>query len=157
MTLKRTIGAGAFLLACFALGCGGGNPNAPANVSGSVTYKGKPVPAGSVQYVTSDGVAYSSPLAKDGTFSISDVPVGELVIVVETDSAKEFKAPKDPNTERRMNHQQQRPGSDGGGAAPEPEAPVYVKIPEKYGKAKTSPLTQTLKVGRNTNQIELTD
>lgn len=157
MILKRTIGAGAFLLACLALGCGGSNPHAPGNISGSVSYKGKPVPAGTVQYVTSDGVAYSSPIAKDGTYSITDLPIGELVVVVETDSAKEHAAPKGKDVDRRMSHQQQRPGSDGGGAAPEPEAPVYVKIPEKYGKAKTSPLTYTVKVGRNTNSIELTD
>lgn len=161
MNLPRSIGAGALLLACLSLGCGGGNPLAPANISGSVTYKGKAVPAGTVQYVTSDGVAYSSPIAKDGTYSITDLPVGDMVVVVETKSAKEQAVKKDKDLERRMGSVQSRPGSNEPGsaasAAAAVEAPVYMMIPEKYEKKETSPLTFPVKAGRNVNPIELID
>ena len=159
--IPRAIGAAALLLACLSLGCGGGNPLAPANVSGSVTYKGKPVPAGTVQYFTSDGVAYASPIAKDGTYSITDLPVGDMVVVVETKSATEQTIKKDKDTDRRMGSVQSRPGSNEAGsaasAATAVEAPVYMMIPEKYEKKATSPLTYTTKQGRNVNNIELTD
>jgi hypothetical protein len=156
MNLPRTFGAGALLLACcLSFGCGAKNPLAPGSISGSVSYKGKPLPGGTVQYVTSEGVPYSSPIAQDGTYAIADLPAGELVVVVETASAKERAAAKSKEADRRMSAQQPRPG--GAPAAAEQEAPVYVPIPEKYGKPKSSPLTFTVKAGRNVNNIELTD
>lgn len=149
-------------LFCFALvavvGCGGrSNPLAPASISGSVSYKGKTVTGGSVQFVTPNGTPYSSPISLDGTYAISDVPTGEMIIVVETESVNpEHKAATGKDADRRNSMMGGRTGPNGqSGAASSGLEAKYVKIPEKYSKAKTSPLTYTVKSGRQVYSVEL--
>ncbi len=158
------------VLTTLGFGCGGANPNAPASVSGSIKYKGKPVTGGTVQYVTKEGTAYSAPIDGDGTYSISDIPVGELVVTVETESVNPDKklaggSGKDAAKYKNMaaGQESQKPPSDrgGGNAGPAVEGTAsgdktkYVKIPESYSKAKTSPLTKTVKQGRQVIDVEL--
>jgi hemoglobin len=57
-------------------------------VSGKVTYKGKPLPAGTVAFHSKDGKAISTKLSEDGTYAAEKVPAGEYNLAVETDSAK---------------------------------------------------------------------
>lgn len=148
-------------LAVLAAGCGTGNPNAPGNVSGSVSYKGKPVTGGSVQFVSADGAAYVGSIGSDGTYAISDVAVGEMVVVVETESINpklDDNVGKGTQAQRYQNVAQQPPPGGRGNDGPNStsaESPKYIKIPEKYGKPKTSPLTYTVKAGRNVHTIEL--
>ena len=148
-------------LFCFSVGavvgCGGKNPLAPASISGSVTYQGKTVTGGSVQFVTSGGTPYSSPISVDGTYAISDLPIGEMVIVVETESANpELKAASGKDADRRnaMMGGRKGPNGQGGGTSSGLE-PKYLKIPEKYSKSKTTPLSYTVKNGRQVHSIEL--
>jgi hypothetical protein len=147
-------------LAVLVAGCGTGNPNAPANISGSVSYKGKPVTGGSVQFVTADGAAFVGSIGADGTFAISDVAVGEMVVVVETESINPKNGEKEGtgrDAKRYANQPQQAPppGRGGGPNSNSADSPKYIQIPDKYGKAKTSPLTYTVKSGRNVHTIEL--
>ena len=63
----------AVLLAALALtGCGGGT----TDVSGKVTYKGKPVVYGTVVVLDGGGVPKSGAIQPDGTFRVSGVKVG---------------------------------------------------------------------------------
>src|SRR4051812_14883480 len=76
------------LVVALALGLVAGcvkNRQAPAKVSGSVTYKGNPVPAGNIAFHSDKGT-YRASLGEDGTYEIADVPIGELVVTVETGS-----------------------------------------------------------------------
>jgi hypothetical protein len=147
-----------------AFGCGSRvNPQAPAYISGSVTYKGKPVTGGTVQFVTQEGVAVSGGIDADGTYAVSDVPMGELIVVVETESINpDHKASTGKDADRRTKMMGDRPpppgqgpgpgAKGGGGTAGEQK---YIKIPDQYTKAKTSPLTFTAKAGRQVHTIEL--
>jgi hypothetical protein len=132
-------------------GCNKGNPNAPASVSGKVTYKDKTLTAGMVTFFTPEGTPYNCPIKADGTYSGTDMPAGDLTVTVETESA---------NTSKKV---PQYGGKDrAGGASPAPqdrntEAGEYVKIPKKYGDKKTSSLTANLTKGKNTKNFELTD
>jgi hypothetical protein len=140
------------------IGCGSKNPLAPASVSGAVTYKGKDVQGGTVQFVTPTGTAYSSPIAVDGTYAVSDLPTGEMAVVVETESVNpELKAASGKDADRRNAMMGQRKGPNGQGGAGDSSAlaPKYTKIPEKYSKSKTSPITYTVKSGRQVYNIEL--
>lgn len=144
---------GLFLLLTIGLlGCSG-NSHAPARVSGSVSYKGQPIKAGKMQFHTPDGVAYDAQISSDGTYTATDVPVGELVITVETESLKP-KAGKGKDAEKRAGMVQKPP--PGVASAPAP-ADYYIKIPEKYSNAKTSPLTLNVSRGRQVHNVDLTD
>lgn len=146
-----------FLFLLFAvalLGCGK-SASAPAKVSGSLAYKGQPIKAGSMAFHAPDGVAYAAQISSDGTYSAEGLPEGELVVTVSTEHLNPAKKPgagASKDTERRMKMMQSREQPQG--AAAPPEEP-YLKIPEKYSNAKTSPLTVTLKSGRQVHNIDL--
>jgi hypothetical protein len=138
------------------VGCGAKNPLAPASVSGGVSYKGSSVTGGSVQFVTSGGTPYSSPIALDGTYAISDIPTGEMAIVVETESVNPaLKAATGKDAERRSAMMGGRKGPNDQGGGSKGLEPKYMKIPEKYSNSKTSPITYTVKSGRQVYNIEL--
>ena len=151
----------AILLSCLfffaiAIGCGKVNPLAPASISGGVTYKGKTVTGGSVNFFTPEGTPYSASIALDGTYGLSDLPTGEMIVVVETESVNpEHKAATGKDADRRNAMNAQRKGPNGQSPAPSGLEPKYVKIPEKYSKSKTSPLTVTVKSGRQVYNVEL--
>ncbi|MBX9582829.1 MAG: hypothetical protein K2X87_21185 [Gemmataceae bacterium] len=65
----------------FALsGCGGGT----ATVGGTVTYRGRPVPGGSVVLYCGDKQIVRGLIGPDGTYSIPNVPRGQAVATVQT-------------------------------------------------------------------------
>ncbi len=148
------------IVAVIAAGCGGTNPNAPASISGSVNYKGKPVPGGSVQFYSTTGTPYSATIGADGTYSVADVPLGDLIVCVETESVNpvhKASAGKDAGRREAMMGDRKPPAGQGGGgsAAPSGDEAKYVKIPDKYAKSKTSPITYPVKPGRQVYNIEL--
>jgi hypothetical protein len=134
-----------------AFGCSKKNPNAPSSVSGKVTYKGAPVPAGTITFSSPKGAKYPSALAPDGTYTAVDLPSGDMGVTVETESVKGKKAtgPLAAKMSKMMG-----PVPDYAKNAPKGE---YVKIPLKYADPKTSPLKTTLKDGKNDYSPDLTD
>jgi len=140
---------------CLALalvfGCSKRNPNAPASVNGKVTYKGAAVPAGTVTFNSKAG-KYNAALATDGTYSSSDLPIGEMVVTVETESVQGGK--KGTGAMAGKMSKMMGPVPDYAKTMPKGE---YVKIPAKYSDPKTSPLKADLKDGKNEINFELTD
>jgi hypothetical protein len=149
-------------LALLFAGCGpGSNSLAPANVSGSVTKGGKPLPGGTIGFVTPDGNTYSTDIGADGTYSIKDLPDGELVVIVETESVNPDRKGESGGKDkgRRESVAQQQPPSgyppSGGTTSGLGGDKKYVPINKKYASHKTSPLTHTLKSGRNVYTAEV--
>lgn len=146
----------AIVLSAVAIGCTNRNPNAPASVSGHIHYKGNPVPAGVVTFHVGDKGSYTGHLRADGAYEISDVPVGEAVVTVDT----EIYNPKKKGA---------REYGDGKGAAdyaqrvamekPMKETPPaqYMALPAKYLTRKDSPLKATVEAGKQTKDFDLTD
>jgi hypothetical protein len=135
------------------LGCTS-NPRSAAKISGSIKYKGQPVTGGTVTIYPKEGGAYAATLEKDGTYMTGGLPVGEVVVTVETESIN-------PNRPKPSQY-----GGRGGGASPAPKdapaapaepAGTYVKIPAKYNNKESSKLTATLKSGNNPQDFDLTD
>jgi hypothetical protein len=134
----------------FSLGCGGPK----GDVSGKVTYQGKPLLGGTVTFFAADNkVVGSSPISADGDYSIAKVPTGEVKITV---SAPPFviggpnapppfmgKATGKPNPqltkERAMKSQ----------SLPRVQIPGKYKIPEQSG------LTYTVQSGKQEYSIDL--
>lgn len=138
------------LFAGLLYGCGAKNPNAPAKASGAVSYNAKPVKGGNVTFVFEKEGSYNAPIRSDGTYEAMDLPVGEAIVIVETETANPDK--KTPTYGGKRAMEVQRPPAGAG-----PRAEDYVKIPAKFGDAKSSGLKATLKSGDNKHDVEMKD
>jgi hypothetical protein len=137
---------GALVLALVATGCAPGT----GSLSGTVSFKGQPLPGGLVVVASADGRVAEGKIAEDGAYSIADAPTGELKVKVVTQPA--ISGMGSPNPMARGVHRE--PGS-----RPEPFAPLgkYVAIPDRYRNADRSGLTCTvLKGQQNKYDIPLT-
>ena len=133
--------------------------NAPAKLSGKVTYKGNPVTGGQMMFYTKDAGAYPATIAEDGMYSVSDVPTGEMTVTIDTETLN----PKGKTAPADYGKSDPRSGGKkmGGGFIPEGANTggkgQYVKIPAKYADRKKSPLTVTLTAGKQTHDFDLPD
>jgi hypothetical protein len=101
-------------------------------VVGKVTYRGKPLPGGTITFVTAKGKALSGRLDTEGAYEVKNIPVGEVRVLVTTVPVKP--TPKDAKQPAK-----------------------YVQIPKKYADPKTTPLRVQVKQGEQTANIQLTD
>jgi hypothetical protein len=127
----------AVLLVLAANGCG-----RTGDVSGKVTYKGKPLVWGTVQFEGSDKLIKQGNIESDGTYSISGVATGEALVAVSSINPKssDFQA---------------RQAEGGPPPKPQPEVKGWFPIPEKYNTPFKSGLTYSIKAGENKIDIEL--
>jgi hypothetical protein len=110
------------LLAC--IGCGPTQKVDPnrAVVPGTVTFDGKPLPAGQVSFSSTEAPRSTSILIREGgRYSTDRVPIGPNVVTIETESVQS--------------------------GSPH----LYVKIPAKYADPAQSGLTIDVKPGDNEN------
>jgi hypothetical protein len=136
-----------FLLLVLLAGCTRNSPYSPVEVSGKVLYKGKPVPGGTVKFVTSSGgYAAFATIDEDGSYRIKS-SIGEVKIGIDNRLLRPSPKPR---------------GSIGGHKIPEAEAPKvdsqkghYVPLPTKYYSPDTSGLTYTVENKPQTHYIVL--
>ncbi len=166
-----------------AVGCGPSDNK--SKVSGTITYKGEGLKAGNI-YLTSDaGGSYSSPIQPDGSYTITDVPQGNYIAIVETETinpdkktggggAMGGKAVGAPqlgagskgealNKEYANAMKGKGGGGDNNGAGGFGAPPIeelrkrYVKIPAKYGSKITSDIVVEVTSNQVKKDIPLTD
>jgi hypothetical protein len=106
------------------VGCGAKphvDPNR-ARVSGTVTFEGQPLKAGSISFdSTESGMGTMVSIKEGGTYSTDRVPLGANVVTIETESLQ-FGSPH-----------------------------LYMKIPAKYADPSKSGLEVNVKAGENEN------
>jgi hypothetical protein len=154
--LRLPLGLCAALPFALLVGCSGKVNQAPGKVSGRVTYKGTAVPAGSIAFHVEGKQTIGSPLASDGTYEITDIPIGPAVVTVETQSVNPAtKAPDYGGKGAKM--YAERLAKEGRAAAAREAKAEYRKIPPNYANPKTSPLHVTLEAGRQVHNFELKD
>jgi hypothetical protein len=158
-----------FLAAIVLVGCK--NSATPARVSGKVTYNGTPVTGGTITFIPVDSNdSYRAGIKADGTYTLNDAAVGEMVVVVETESINpnpvgrpkgiDYQAPgqKDSGATNNqksmldMMKKMERAPADAGASVG-----TYVQIPAKFSEKKSSPLRFTLKAGKQDYDAKLTD
>jgi hypothetical protein len=120
-----------------AVGCGG-----RGDVSGKVTYQGKALVFGTVQFEASDGTIKQANIEPDSSYSIPGVPVGEAKVAVSSDN------PKGSNFQPLQREGQPPP-------KPLPEVKGRFPIPKEYQDLSRPKLTYTVNRGNNTYDIEL--
>jgi hypothetical protein len=120
---------GALAVALLALaGCFGGK----GEVSGIVTFDGKPLPGGMVTFIPANGKPESSRIGEDGAYRVTNVPAGRVQIKVVTQPPVEF-------------------------GTGEPFLPLgkYVAIPERYSDPERSGFTWEVKRGKQEYNLTL--
>ena len=115
---------------CCWIGCGGGEPS--GSVSGKVTYNGKPVTPGVVQFMNPDtGIGASAQLDASGAYKVLSLRTGEYQVAIQD--------PPVPS-----------PEEVGKGAQVQ-----KVDVPDKYVDPLTSGLTATISEGENSVDFTL--
>jgi hypothetical protein len=124
-------------------------------VTGKVTFNKRPVTMGNVAFVGENNRTGSGVISRDGTYTVSDAPVGDVKIVVTVPHRPPMmmgrgpnmpKAPKDMKMPADM---MQPDGSD----LKDPGS--QIPVPDKYTKAETTPLSFTVIKGEQTHDIVL--
>ena len=128
---------GAFaLIIGLTVGCSSGP--ATGDVSGTVTYDGKPIEHGSIAFYPENGNGPSTGGAiADGKYSVSKVPVG--VMKVRISGAKDIK-------EHKMSYDEKAP----------PVITASELLPPKYNDVKTTELRYDVQSGTQTKDFNLT-
>jgi hypothetical protein len=124
-------------------------------VKGKVTFNNRPVVMGTVAFVADDNRTGSGTISRDGSYTVTDAPVGKVKIVVTVPQrgpmmGRGFSMPKPPKDMKMPAEMQPPDGTDlkdPGGQVP---------IPDKYTKAETTPLEYTVTRGEQTHDIPLT-
>jgi len=132
-------------LALAAAGCGGG----VGNLSGKVTFNGKPVTSGTVQVFLTDGSTKTSDISNDGSYRINDVPAGTVKIGVSS-----------PNPQQRYNDLVAMAKTEEQKKAIQVPDPALLKswvaLPNELAQSGTSNLTATVNKGENPHDLALT-
>jgi len=137
--ILRWLGCCALLAAVSATGCGGGK----GSVSGTVKFKGEPLPGGQVTFASEAGdkPVVNSGISADGKYKVESLPAGSAQVGVKT-------IPPPPKAAGPMQGKGLDP-SLGGGAAATPGK--YVPIPTKYADPTKSGLKCTVVGGKESN------
>jgi hypothetical protein len=110
-------------LAILASGCGrnAASDDNRAPLAGKVSFDGKPLPGGSITFVSTEDARYmvTTRIGSQGEFSVANAPQGTVRVMVET----EFLLFGNPG--------------------------AYVKVPERYTRSETSGLTAKVERGQN--------
>jgi hypothetical protein len=129
---------GAALLTLALAGCA-----RKGDVTGKVTFEGKPVVFGTVQFEGSDGSLRQGNIEPDGSYSVTGVATGEARVAVSS---------QNPNSSDFMPLVRE-------GATPPPPRPEvkgWFAIPKKYDAPYNSGLKYPIHSGANKIDIELT-
>jgi hypothetical protein len=118
------------------------------DVSGTVTYRNKPLTYGSIVLLGIDGIPRTATIGSDASYSITGVPAGEVKVGVVSQSP-----PKLPAAARKHEGKSETLTVAAQGTPP----PGWVAPPKKYRDPTTSELSITIVPGPNTQNIVLTD
>jgi hypothetical protein len=147
LVLRRSLPLLTLIL--LAAGCSGSKATNSASISGKLSYKGDPIKAGVMQFHTQEQGVYAATINPDGTYTATQLPIGTVVVTVETESINPNR--KQTNYGRGKNQMKMSK------AETTPPTLEYLQIPPKYAQATTSGITIELKPGKNKQNLDLTD
>jgi len=149
------------LVAC--PGCGDKGPPT-GEVSGTVTFKGSPLPEGMITFINTDDARAASTAILDGSYRCGNAPVGNcgIEVVVNTTRAAPGHAINPEKVGKMMRERSARHGEqvitsndDVSFEIPKPVKSNAIPIPRKFANLKTSKLTFTVVEGKQTYDITL--
>ena len=135
---SRHLGLNMLALSLLTLAAGGCGRNT-GSVSGKVSYQGKPLPGGYVNFMSEgeNNTFKTSQINEDGSYSVSGLSVGPAKISVQGLSARRLAdLPGQGGKDQKVQQKQ-------------------VFVPDKYGNTDTSGLKYEVKPGSQSYDIEL--
>jgi hypothetical protein len=108
-----------------------------ADVTGTVSYRDRPVVYGTVSAIGSDQVTYYGTIQLDGTFTIANVPVGPVKFGVFSPDPY-FEPPVSAEVKARIEESRRASGEKD---RPKPPKGQWVRLPGKYADPLSSGLT----------------
>ena len=143
------------LLVLLAAGC-----SSKGTITGTVTYKGTPIPQGSVQFMPENGGPTVSAVINDGQYTAEKVPTGPSKVTITS---------LVPSQQDNAMAKMMMSGGKGGGPPPDAKIPEEARklfsgggapkkglqIPEKYSDLQNSGLTYTVTGGKQTKDFNL--
>ena len=159
--LSRILSVALFLVFVLALGCSKNNPVVSGGMlNGKISYKGSPVTGGTVKFHGKDKDSVNVQIQPDGSYTVNGVPVGDMVVTIDTESINPDAKLLTENKDRKENKSITDKNfimKKIGVTAKTVAAAVYVKIPAKYASPKTSDLKVTVAEGTQTQNFDLKD
>jgi hypothetical protein len=123
------------------------------DLSGKVSYQGKPLASGSVLLVRAGAIPMTTRIEEDGSYHFTDVPVGEVKLAVfSPDPAQEAEARKKAEEKRLSSSEKPLPPLP---PLPEIDRSKWFAIPIEYRDVEHSGLRITINGGPNSHPIEL--
>ncbi len=142
------------LLTLGAIGCGGEK----GDLSGTVSYNGKPVVLGSVLLIGADAKPRTAWIEADGTYHFDDVPAGEAKLAVfSPDPAKQDKSRKKQAElkKKRLEKDKSLPPEPDSPALPAVDRTKWFAVPALYSDIDHSGLHVTIIPGPNTYHLDM--
>jgi|SRR5579883_1401524 len=139
----RLVAVAALVLAV--TGCGASH----ADVTGKVTYVGRPVVYGTVSVIGSDQKTYYATIKPDGSFTAVRVPVGPAKIGIYSPDPY-FEPPIPPAMKAKAEEARRAAGIE---TPPKPPKGQWVRLPPKYADPLTSGLS--VEVGATPTMVTL--
>jgi hypothetical protein len=155
---RQRMGLVLSVILLISFGCG----KPTGDISGKVTYQGKPVSGGSIIFFDAENLQVGSgALGLDGEYSVFKVPAGPMKIAVSAPTALPRRRQKDSRSSSLATEKApeganpKAPKWNGGGAAPGARSRVDVVIPAKYTRPDQSGVTYTVQPGQQEHNIDL--
>jgi hypothetical protein len=140
------------LLSLSAAGCSAGK----GELSGKVSYKGKPLVYGSVLLIGSDSKPRTTWIQTDGTYRFEDVPAGQAKLAVYSpDPAKQTAPRKRGQTGKPAVRQLPAVDRPTARQLPAVDRTKWFAIPDTYSEVNHSGLSVTIVCGPNAYDIEM--
>jgi hypothetical protein len=138
------------LLALLLLSVNGCGPSR-GNVTGKVSYQGRPLAWGTVVLIASDQMAYHGAIHQDGTYTIRNVPTGMARVGIA--SADPYPA-REPSkaAQEELEARLRKAGRE---ILERPARGTWFAIPAKYGDPQTSGVTTQIATGTATLNFDL--
>lgn len=130
-----------FMLA--SVGCGK-SPTEQGEVTGTVSYQGKPLPGGSISFLSERGFQSSAVISPEGHFRIKSV-VGPCKVTIDNRMLSKDQRNRGPRLK----------SSPPGTTAPATVEGTYVPLPDKYLSFEKSGLTCEVQKGSQTRDFPL--
>lgn len=145
--LTKWVGFAVLVSAMGTAGCG----SSTGTVSGKVSYKNTMLKGGNVSFISIDKKFNKlAEIQEDGSYKVEKVPVGEMIICVDTSSLRP--------TGVKMPKYAPPPGMESSGYKPgtiEDKSKRYVPVPPDYANPDKSKLRYTVTSGSQEHDIKL--
>ena len=140
---RRAAAPGLLAIVLVALGCG----PSTATVTGTVTFRGRPLPAGTVVFHGPDGRTGHALIA-DGRYTVEAAPLGPVRISVRAHAGRPAGMPG-------LNGKVPPAPKEAAAGIEGPPDGKHVPIPPRYQDPETSDLTYTVRAGDQTHDVDL--